>query len=181
MNRSRIICNISLDYEPSMHDGRSNPVAAYLQSHLSEPLAHTFREEAQVDDALVLIDFTFKEFLGEVSEMCLSFNVRSWGRDILEDVLFLKIFQRIVRSFFNTRRIMLEHKPNNGFGLAEYRVCDIYSMLALLKAIEQTDCDTKSTFDIVLDDDDRDAARKARIGFFGYGHRGTSHCPVHRN
>ena len=171
MNRSRIIYNISPDYSPSKHEGRSNPIAAYLQSQLSEPLAHTFREEAHVDDALVVIDFTFEEFRGEVKSMCLSFNVRSWGRDILEDVLFLKIFQRIVRSFFNTRRIILEHTPNNGFGLAEYKVCDIYSMLALLKAIEQTDCDTKSTFAIVLDDEDWDTDRKARIGFFGYSKR----------
>jgi hypothetical protein len=166
--QKRIINNVSESFKPLENGHRSNPIAAYLSAYVADELTRRFREAANDSDAIVLADFTFEESGGQVESMCLSFNVRSWGRDILEDMQFFSIFQKVVRSTIS-RRILLEHKPNNGFGLAEYCACDYYSMISLLEAIQRTGCETKSTFRILPDEATTEDDRKARIGFFGCG------------
>ena len=164
--QKRIVNNISESFKPSENGYHSNPIAAHLSTYVADELIRQFREAANDNDAIVLADFTFEEREGQVESMCLSFYVRSWGRDILEDVLFFQIFQRVVRSVIS-RRIMLEHEPANGFGVAKYCVHDFYSMISLLEAIQRTGCNTNSTFRILSDDEITEDARKARIGFFG--------------
>lgn len=166
--QKRIVNNISDSFKPSGNGFRSNPVAAYLSAYVADELTRQFREAANDNDAIVLADFSFEERGGQVESMCLSFNVRSCGRDILEDMLFFQVFQRVVRSMIS-RRIMLEHKPNNGFGMAEYQTYDYYSMVSLLEALGRIGCPIHSTFRILPDDEIAGDDRKARIGFFGYG------------
>ena len=85
MTQRRIINKIDKTFRPKEHGFCTNPIAAHLSEYVADILAKRFREEAHVDDALVVADFSFEERDGEVVSMCLSFNVRSWGRDILED------------------------------------------------------------------------------------------------
>lgn len=168
MTQRRIISKIDKTFRPKEHGFCTNPIAAHLSEYVADILAKRFREKAHVDDALVVADFSFEERDGEVVSMCLSFNVRSWGRDILEDVLFFRLFQRVVGSTIS-RRILLQHTPNNGFGLAEYHADDFYSMISLLEAIGRTGCDTKTTFAIAPDDFFNEQNGIVRIGFCGYG------------
>lgn len=171
MNKTRIIANSAISAGGADRSvRRPHPIATYLNAYVSRELAARFRSEMRLADAAVVMDFTVREWRDEVETMRLAFRVRSGGRDALEDVHLLRVFERVVRQVFGSERILLSHRPADGFGAAEYVVDDLYAKLALLETLRRVGCDTQAAFTVVPEGDAVwEDAGKALVGRFGYG------------
>ena len=172
-NETRIISNLRPEHREAGADRsmqRPHPIATYLNVYLSRELATCFCTEARLEEATVEVDFTVREWRDEVETMRLAFRVRSGGRDALEDVFLLYVFERVARQVFGSERILLSHRPADGFGAAEYVVDDLYAKLALLETLRRVGCDVQAAFTVVPEGDAVwEDAGKALVGRFGYG------------
>ena len=151
------------NFKRALNEYRSNPIAGFLAKNMDEKLSYAYRTVNNDDDALVISNFDYTEKDGYVESLALSFNVRSWGHDILKDEACLKAFEKVVQETFNCTKIVLTHAPNNEFGMASYTARTNREMADLLEALQSVGCKTKHVFDVPFHEKDE----IARIGFFG--------------
>lgn len=143
-----------IDFKREQNEYRSNPIAGFLAKNMDEKLSYAYRAVNNDNDALVISDFDYTEKDGYVESMTLSFNVRSWGHDILKDEACLRAFEKVVQEMFNCTKVVLTQVPNDELGMASYSAGTNREMADLLEALQSVGCKTKHVFNVPFHEND---------------------------